>query len=157
MWPRIATRKEWRSRDGETNRAGFDALYSAGEVQAVVALYGAEVVGWCQFGPQGAFPRLTKSPSYRARVQEQAWVLACFTVAKDWRGKGVAHSLTAQAVRAAKAAGASLILGFPEPSEDDEVLRASEAWTGVAALFTEQGFRRLNAGEPGRPVYALDT
>ena len=64
MWPRV-TRPEFEAGKGDENRARFRLLVEAGEVHAVLARSGDDLVGWCSFGPRSQFIRFDNSRALR--------------------------------------------------------------------------------------------
>jgi GNAT superfamily N-acetyltransferase len=152
MWPRLPQdRKLWQQVKGETNRRNFRRLIRAGEVHAVIALAGNEPVGWCSFGPREDFPKLD---SVRAIPPSPAgaWSIVCFYIRSDWRQQGLATRLAAAATRAALAAGAKRVEGYPIEQKPG-VVSTSSAWTGLPGIFQGNGYEELPKPKAARRLF----
>lgn len=148
--------KSWEAAKGSKNRDRFRKMVQAGQVHGVLAMSGAEPVGWCSFGPRGAFPRLgTVRALQQVAFDEGTWSVVCFYVPARWRGRGVAELLLSAATRRAIALGATRVEGYPADPRK-KTLPAAFAWTGVPRLFEKVGYRRLPLARGQRPVFVAE-
>ena len=89
-----------------------ERLVQANRSHAALVYDGADVVGWCQFGPpaelpgrMGGFNRLGAAPP--------DWRVTCFFVDRDRRKKGIAETALAGALRIIAAKGGGTVDGHP--------------------------------------------
>lgn len=153
-WRRKGTRAERTRHKGDFNRRAFQALLEAGRVHGCLAIADGSAVGWCSLGPRAEFPSLLASRALASGAPEDAWAVTCFYVDRRWRGRGVATRLLAEAVEAARGAGARVIEGYPASRpRAGGPLPAAFAWTGTPPLFEAAGFERVVPCVLTRPVY----
>jgi len=150
-------RAAWEHGRGAGNRARFARLVRASDRRAppgVVALAGAEAVGWCSAGPRAEFVALATKRALATEWDERTWSVTCFFIAKDWRGRGLGRALLAGALRLARAHGATRVEGYPAPlPKTGGTLPAVFAWTGLPSLFDAAGFAPLEKTPGKRPIY----
>jgi len=145
--------KKFKERLGETNRKDFRKLVKSGEAVGLLAFDGERAVGWCSIGPREDFPYLERSRVLQTDWKPGTWSVTCFFIPSGERGKGVATSLLAGAVKLARKLGAKEIEGYPVAVRPDgKKLAAAFAWTGVPSLFEKGGFEPLERDED-RVVY----
>ena len=145
--------EKFKERLGETNRRDFRKLVSGGKAHGVLAFDGDRPVGWCSIGPREDFPYLERSRVLRTDWKPGTWSVTCFFIPAGERGKGVATSLLAGAVKLARKLGAKELEGYPvSVRPDGRKVAAAFAWTGVPALFEKAGFEPLERDET-RVVY----
>jgi GNAT superfamily N-acetyltransferase len=144
--------KLWEDVKGEKNRKAFKKLVQAGRVHGVLAFAGDEPVGWCCVGPRGDFARLATVKNLQTAWKPTTWSVTCFFIRSAWRRQGVATSLLAQAVKVAKAGGASELEAYPVRPYTANV-PAAFAWTGVPVLFEKQKFVDVTPPGHSRPIY----
>jgi GNAT superfamily N-acetyltransferase len=112
-------------------------------------------VGWCAVGPRSRFARAVKTPTFRnhakATSDEDEWLVPCFYVAPDARGRGVAAALLQAGIDAAKAAGAEAIAGFPLAGERRRS-SGDDFEVGVESLFAGCGFDIVDRPSSNRVV-----
>jgi GNAT superfamily N-acetyltransferase len=155
MWWRVERGgKTWEEAKGEKNRARLARAVRAGDVHAVLALDGAEPVGWCSFGPRESFPRLANSRVLKRDSPAGTWCIVCFFLPARSRGAGIATRLLDAATERAFVLGARQLEGFPvAPMKSGEPVPAAFAWTGVPALFRKSGFKSLRRAPGLRPIW----
>jgi hypothetical protein len=152
MWPRLPQGgKLWEQSKGETNRRNFRRMVRAGKVHAVIALAGDEPIGWCCFGLRQDFPRLDRIKAIPASPAG-AWSIVCFYIPAGRRQQGLATQLAAAATKAALAAGAKSVEGYPvEPKAG--TVSPSFAWMGLPGVFQTNGYQELPKPEAARRVF----
>jgi GNAT superfamily N-acetyltransferase len=78
--------------------------------------------------------------------------VTCFFIRSAWRRKGVATKLLAEAVRVAKANGATALEAYPVKPYTENI-PAAFAWTGIPVLFENAKFTEITPPGNSRPVY----
>jgi predicted GNAT family acetyltransferase len=112
MWWRVPTGgAAWERVKGEPNRRALRELVERGEVHALLARDGAEVVGWCSLGPRGDFPRAERVKAIRGDWDRRTWSVTCFFIPARHRGRGVATALLRAAIEHARRRGAAVLDG----------------------------------------------
>ncbi|NOS99785.1 MAG: GNAT family N-acetyltransferase [Phycisphaerales bacterium] len=143
--------KLWEESKGAPNKRSFKKLVTNGNVHGCLAFAADEPVGWCCVGPRADFPRVERTKALRVEWDETTWAVVCFYIRSGWRRHGVAGALLKEAVNVARRGGARSLHGYPvRPSAGgDGDIPAAFAWTGVAPLFQQAGFRDVTP--PGNP------
>lgn len=146
---------DWDSLKGARNRRSLLKLIAADSVTAVLAFSGELPVGWCQLGPRDDFPRLLRSRVMNPGAPAGTWAVTCFFIPEQWRQRGVASALLAEAVTVARSAGARRLEGHPVRDRNPALGKypATFAFTGVSALFAAAGFRDCTPKGASRPLY----
>ena len=134
---------------GESNRTATshrvykEELVRANQSHAALVYDGADVVGWCQFGPPaelpgrlGGFRKLGVAPS--------DWRITCFFVDRDRRREGIADAALAGALRMIAAKGGGKVDGYPIATRG-KPYSSSFLSSGTESMFAEAGFRPLGA------------
>lgn len=143
----------WERTKGAPAKAALKRQVARGEARGILAYAGGAPVGWCTFGPRADFPRLERVKAYRRAGSAGAWSIPCFYIAPGWRGKGVARALLGAAVAACRAAGASVVEGYPvTTTRDGRPVQGAFAWTGPLRIFEERGFETVQATPPTKPL-----
>jgi GNAT superfamily N-acetyltransferase len=160
LWWRV------RARDFGTsaaNRERLRGLVQDGPPPGLVALESGRAIGWVGLGPRPVFERIERSRVIPRVVGPTPWVIVCFVVASDARGRGVAGALLAAAVAHARAAGAPAVEGYPiDPSgEPGGRVRDTGAYVGTRSMFERAGFvvaapTTSHSGGAPRVVMRLD-
>jgi GNAT superfamily N-acetyltransferase len=156
-WHFGGTKNEWLDRSfhaPETSRDEQLVLVRAGadEARGLLALDGAEAVGWMKLAPRARLPKLRNQGAYRPLdlgPDDGVWSIGCFLVRPDRRKSGVARALVEAADAHVRAWGGSAIEAYPRvaapPLHDEEV------WMGPESVLRAAGYVLL-AGEPPYPV-----
>lgn len=144
--------KLWEESKGEKNRLAFRKLIQEGRAFGCLAFAGTEAVGWCSVGPRADYVRLANIKNLQTSWKPTTWSVTCFYIRSAWRRKGVGTSLLAEAVKVAKAHGASELEGYPIRPYTKNVPGAF-AWTGIPILFEKQKFVDITPPENSRPIY----
>ena len=137
---------------GAGNKRRLRALVEAGRVPGLLGYRGGRPVGWVSVSPREEYVRLQRSPVHRP-IDEQpgVWSIACFFIARDARGAGVAEQLLKAALRYARERGARLVEGYPIDTAGRR-RPSSEMWRGSVELFLRAGFEVAARRKPARPV-----
>jgi GNAT superfamily N-acetyltransferase len=141
---------------GAANKAGLRRIVKAGGEPGLIALRGAEPVGWVSVSPREDYPRVLRSPVHKP-VDDVAgvWSIACFFVAKSERGFGLADRLLEAAVEHARKGGAAVVEAYPNDVGDRRP-GAAHMWRGSLDQFARAGFEVVARRKPARPIVRLD-
>jgi GNAT superfamily N-acetyltransferase len=110
---------------------------------AALVYDGADIVGWCQFGPPAELPgRMTGF--LRLGVASPDWRITCFVVDRDRRKEGIAKAALAGALRLIASKGGGTVDGYPINTRG-KPYSSSFLWSGTESMFSELGFRPIGA------------
>jgi len=138
--------KDFAAAPPAAHRERLRRLIEAGPAPGLVALDDGRAVGWVGLAPRPEFARLEHSRVIPPPEGPDPWVIPCFVVASDARGRGVADALLAAAVAHARAAGALAIEGYPiDPPAGTGRVRETAAYVGTRSMFERAGFRIVAA------------
>ena len=126
-----------------SNRAYKERLVRANNAHAALVYDGADVVGWCQFGPPAELPG--RMGGFRKLgVAAPNWRITCFFVDRDRRKKGVAEAGLAGALRLIAARGGGTVDGYPIATRG-KPYSSSFLFSGTESMFADAGFHPLGA------------
>ena len=131
--------KEWTGK----HRALKEKLVRANQAHAALVYNGADVVGWCQFGPPVELPA-RMSGFNRLGEALPDWRITCFFVDRDHRKEGVAKAALQGALQLIGAKGGGKVDGYPIATKG-KPYPSSFLWGGTQSMFTEFGFHPLGA------------
>jgi hypothetical protein len=139
----------FHGKTGESNRtvtsrrAFKEELVRANRSHSALVYDGAEVVGWCQFGPPAELP--ARMGGFR-KLGEAApdWRITCFFVDRDRRKEGIADAALAGALRIIATKGGGTVDGYPIATRG-KPYSSSFLFSGTESMFAEAGFRQLGA------------
>ena len=146
--------------DGDRSGALRRQLETATVPFGLIGRVDGRPVGWARVAPRSEIPGVLANRALR-RVLEpdpDAWWIACFTVRRAFRDRGVARSLLRAAVGHAREHGGSAIEGHPV---DVDALTASKVsgsalFTGTLRTFAAEGFSEIGRTYRSRPVMRLE-
>ncbi len=146
--------KEFHAAGREGNRARLGELAATSELpMGLLAYHAGEPVGWCAVGPRARYGRALKTPTYRGGEggdNETVWLVPCFFVRRDGRGRGVSRALLEAAVDLARQHGATAIEGFPHSGNQRR--SGSDSQVGHEAVFAACGFAVIRTPSASRVV-----
>lgn len=126
----------------DARRAEKERLVRAGRAHAALVFEDAACVGWCQFGPPAALPRIHNQRAYATSGEAPAdWRITCFFSGKGHRGAGVASAALGGAIDQIRALGGGRVEAFPDGTADRKT-SAAFLFNGALAMFERQGFER---------------
>ena len=122
-------------------RALKKRLVLANRSHAALVYDGADIVGWCQFGPPAELP--ARISGY-GRIGESLpdWRITCFVVHHDRRRQGIAKKALEGALRLIAGKGGGTVDGYPIDVKG-KPYSSSFLWSGTESMFTQAGFRQL--------------
>jgi hypothetical protein len=127
--------KQWSGRHRELK----ERLVLANQSHAALVYDGADVVGWCQFGPPAELPA-RMSGFNRLGLAPPDWRIPCFFVDRDRRKQGVADAALAGALHIIAAKGGGTVDAYPIATRG-KPYSSSFLWGGTESMFAEAGFR----------------
>jgi acetyltransferase (GNAT) family protein len=104
---------------------------------------GADVVGWCQFGPPSELPARMSGFNRLGEAQPD-WRITCFFVDREHRKEGVSKAALEGALRMIATKGGGTVDGYPIDTRG-KPYSSSFLWGGTESMFTEFGFLKLGA------------
>jgi GNAT superfamily N-acetyltransferase len=128
--------KEWDARTAEENREASSALIRSGRLRGYLAYLDERPVGWCQAAPRSLIRNIAHDPRLSADEADDVGSMACFVVARPFRGMGVARQLLRAACDGFRTQGLRIAEGYPRvPAEGD-----AGNYHGPLALYLSLGF-----------------
>ena len=131
------------NRTATAPRAYKERLVRSNQSHAALVYDGADVVGWCQFGPPTELPG--RMGGFRKLgVPAPDWRITCFFVDRDRRREGIAEAALAGALRIIAAKGGGTVDGYPIATRG-KPYSSSFLFGGTESMFAEAGFRPLGS------------
>ena len=154
MWFIIRV-KEYHEGGSIANAAKFRALAeNATHPLGLIAYLDGQPVGWAACGPRSRYVRAVRTPTMKDIDQaenDDVWLVPCFFIRPDMRGKGISRRLLDRAVELAEKTNASAIEGFPASQK-----RSADRQVGTEHLFESRGFKVVSRPSSNRVVMRLD-
>lgn len=135
----------YRDRPRERNRAELREVVLQGPPPGLVAFDGDTAVGWCQVTPRRALPYLDGYTRRGPLDPRPVWSVSCFYVRRGYRRQGVSTALLAAAIALARKEGAPALEAYPSRKDP-------KSYTGLAAIFAREGFRKVGGRRADHPV-----
>jgi len=132
--------KQWSGKHKEYK----EKLVRANRSHAALVYDGAEVVGWCQFGPPPELPG-RMSGYGKMDVAPPDWRTTCIFVDRDHRHEGVARVALEGALRFIATRGGGTVDGYPKALQRGKIYSSSFLWGGTESMYADLGFRPLGA------------
>jgi len=132
--------KQWSGKHREYK----ERLVRANRSHAALVYDGADVVGWCQFGPPPELPGRMRGYD-TMDVAPPDWRTTCFFVDRDHRREGVAKKALEGALGFIAARGGGTVDGYPKSLPRGKPYSSSFIWGGTESMYAELGFRPLGA------------
>lgn len=139
----------WRGLDAKSRSGGRsrpqllrDQMLNDSPPPGFLAYLDGKAVGWVGVGVRTEIPRLVNSRTIPSLDELPMWSIGCFRVRPGYRRQGVAATLLAGVVDAARRAGAPGIEAYPIDPEGRRV-EVGAGFVGIASMFDAAGFRRV--------------
>jgi ribosomal protein S18 acetylase RimI-like enzyme len=129
--------EEWAPRTATDNRRDMSELVRAGQVSALLAFDGERPVGWCHYGESTALAGVVHRYGLEAADHEGVGAVACFVIASQYRGHGVATRLLEEALQRLREKGLRAVEAYP-PKESDGTAQAN--YRGPLEMYLKAGF-----------------
>lgn len=144
--------EEWEKGRGDGNRSALKKrVRKKSPPPGLIGYVDGKPAAWLAIADRSEYARLQRSPVTKAIDDEDAWVISCIYVHRDYRGQGLQAKMIDAACKYAKDQKQSLVEGFPvEPG--DRKLGADSAMTGVASAFIANGFKEVARRKSDRPA-----
>ena len=154
IWPRYDTKERRALQErgtswSETNHRLLRTLAARRRAPGLLAYLDGEPVGFISLGPRTEMHRVDRSRTSPPVDDVPVWVVPCFFVHKQHRGKGITVALLKAAVDYARKHGAPAVEGYPRAPGTK--VHDSTAFFGTAAQFRRAGFRKIAGPRPGLP------
>ena len=137
-------RAQFKLQKGEGTKAELHHQVWAGPPPGLLAYVDGTAAGWCSLGPREHFKALENSRILKRVDDAPVWSIACFFVAKPYRGQGLMESLLRGAVAYAAANGATIVEGYPldldHPQLAGQKLTSYAGYMGIASAYRAVGF-----------------
>jgi len=120
----------------------------SGILKGYLAFVDGVSIGWCNANDKANFPiESGNGARFHASAKKREKAVACFEIAPEFRGKGVATALLRQVVADAKSEGYIAVEGFPRIRDE----RYEWDFFGPIRLYEKAGFVEV-ARQDGRVV-----
>ena len=129
--------EESAPRTGAFNRQEMSERVGAGRVTALLAFDGERPVAWCHYGESTALGGVVRRFGLEVADHEGVGSVACFVIASQYRGHGVATRLLGEAVERLRAKGLRAVEAYP-PSEGDDTAQGN--YRGPLEMYRRAGF-----------------
>src|SRR5712691_9280389 len=124
-----------------SRRAHKEKLVRANRSHAALVYDGADVVGWCQFGPPAELPA-RMSGYKKLGVAHPDWRITCFFIDRNRRKEGVAKAALGGALRLIAAKGGGTVDAYPIDTRGKPFSRRA-VWEGTKSMFDAAGFQSI--------------
>ena len=131
------TDEEWSERTGEDNRSDMQAMIGDGRVTALLAYVDGKPVGWCNYGETTRLSGVMMKLKLDAAEHAGVGSIACFVIASQYRGHGVATRLLDAAIERLKGRGLRAVEAYPRRQEDTS---AQAHYRGSLRMYEKAGF-----------------
>jgi len=140
----------WRQRTAEQNKALAEENIKSGLMRGLVALDGDQMVGWVNVNDINNYALLTSDEELHSFPGSSAMVV-CFVIHPDYRGKGLANRMLAEAVEEARRLGFDRVIGRPFLWKT----HPERQYHGVPNMFEALGFSEISQSN-GEHTYVLE-
>lgn len=114
-------------------------MLAEGQIHGYLAFDGATPVGWCNATERVRYSNNWIPESARKDAPGKIISVVCFTIAPEYRGKGVAAALLERVCDDAKDGGFALVEGYARLDKDHDPLD----FNGPIQLFERAGFTEV--------------
>jgi GNAT superfamily N-acetyltransferase len=135
------TRSEFHAARGAVNRTALKDLTERATPPGLIAYVEGRAAGWCAVAPREEYGRIGRSPVLKPVDDRTAWAITCLYTSAAYRGRGVADSLVAAAVKFVAHHGAQQVEAYPLAHTGR--VRDAEAYTGTPSLYARHGFGHI--------------
>lgn len=116
-------------------------LIGEGRMKGYMAYENGKVIAWCNVNAKAAFPKLGAAEEADPKVLS----IACFTVQKEYRRRGIAQKLLDRVIKDAKKEGVAVVEAYPRKAARTEYGNYHGSWE----MYAKNGFlpEKLQTGE----------
>lgn len=138
-----------RAKSSGLRKAAIERRISEDIPVGILAYDGTSPIAWCSIASRPTY-RSLGGPKDFADRPKAVWSIACFFIARPWRGKGLGRRLIREAVGYARAEGARMVEAYPvEPDS------GSYRFMGLVPVFAAEGFAPIGKAGTRRTVMRL--
>ena len=130
---------EFDDRPASQNRAERAAMIERGKASGVLAYAGGRVVGWCHAAPRTALKLLDQTPEFAAEAPEATGAIACYVIAPQYRGQGVARKLLDGACEMLRERGMRWVDAYPPKNAAGD----ARSYHGRMSMYVDAGFEQV--------------
>lgn len=141
---------EWRERTAEQNKALAEENIKNGLMRGLVAMDGEQMVGWVNVNDVNNYALLKQDKELHSFPGRSAMVV-CFVIHPEYRGKGLANKMLAQAVEKSRQEGFDRIIGRPFVWS----AHPERQYHGVPKMYADLGFKEVSETN-GEHTYVLE-
>jgi ribosomal protein S18 acetylase RimI-like enzyme len=130
--------QEWKDRTVQDNQVIARRMILAGDMQGLLAYLDNKPVGWCHYDQKDKLPgiRVFYPEAYGPGDPSRIGSIVCFTVAQNYRRRGVASVLLEKACQDLAKQGCRIAEVYPiKDNQQDEY-----NYLGPTSMFVKHGF-----------------
>jgi GNAT superfamily N-acetyltransferase len=132
---------------GAMRKAAISERVRSGIPIGILGYSDGEPVAWCSIAPRSTYRKGIGGIEEPGEAPDSVWSLACFFIARPFRGKGVTRILIDAAIAHARSKGARVIEAYPVDPDSP-----SYRFMGYAGTFLGMGFTEAGAAGSRRHV-----
>lgn len=130
--------EEWIACSAETNKERAIEAIQKGTMQGYLAFEGEKVIGWLNANEASSYPRL-KEDVAKLNLSGPWGLTICFVIDPEYRHKGLATALLAQAIEGFKSLGYNGALAFPVI----ESPQPEKHYRGRISTYAKAGYEKI--------------
>ena len=152
--------KERQANSGDQKKQFMRQRIENGPPPGLLALEGAQAIGWMQIGPRSDVPQWNNARRGSAPLDPaeatnpDVWAISCFFVRSKARGRGLTHSLVAAGIAHARKYDARALDACPMVSSKDKT--SLGLFVGSKRVFDKAGFSIVAEKIPNRPLMRIE-
>lgn len=140
----------WRQRTAEQNRLQAEENIKSGLMRGLVAMDGEQMVGWLNVNDVNQYA-LLKDDEELHQFPGRSAMVVCFVIHPDYRGKGLASRMLAEAVEESRKQGFDRIIGRPFTWST----HPERQYHGVPKMYENLGFEEISEAN-GEHTFVLN-
>mgnify|MGYP001031278936 CR=1 FL=1 len=150
--------KDWQSTSRAERTEMLRTEVEAAPSPALIAYVDGEAAGWVRVGPRTAQTRLAHTRTFAASPHPwddpDVWAVTCFVVRREFRGRGLNHTLLDAAIIHARTNGARVIEAYPIDVPASK-RPTNDLYIGVLSVFLAAGFEEVARPKPDLAIVQL--
>ena len=127
---------EWAVRTSEDNRTEMSGMIAGRKVTALLAYSDGKPVGWCNYGETTHLGGLVRRYGLEAADHDGVGSIACFVIASQYRGHGVASRLLEGAIQRLRDKGLRAVEAYPARDSSSQ----QSNFRGPLSMYQRAGF-----------------
>ena len=152
--------KERQANSGDQKKQFIRQRIENGPPPGLLALEGAQAIGWMQIGPRSDVPQWNNARRGSAPLDPaeatnpDVWAISCFFVRSKARGRGLTHRLVAAGIDHARKNDARALDACPMVNSKDKT--SLGLFVGSKRVFDKAGFSIVAEKIPNRPLMRIE-